>query len=109
MSDVPLRKKLAGSDSYGHEWAKDGAVVNVPYDTAMELLAIPDAGFSVADTPEDLAAQAAGDTSGPERESDPEVTEPDPAEPMDEIAPEPDAPATDAPAKKTTARRSTKA
>jgi hypothetical protein len=103
MSDVPLRKRLAGSDSYGHEWAEDGAVVNVSYDVAMELLAIPDAGFSVADTPEDLAA------ADEAKDPDPEVTEPDPAEPMDEVAPDPEAPATDAPAKKTAARRSTKA
>lgn len=51
MSTVHLRKERAGSDSWGHDWPEDGAVVEVDYDQAMVLLAIPDAGFTVVDKP----------------------------------------------------------
>ncbi|WP_327066896.1 hypothetical protein [Kitasatospora sp. NBC_01302] len=51
MPTVPLRKRLAGSDSYGHAWPEDGSVIDVDYEQAMDLLAIPDAGFTVADQP----------------------------------------------------------
>lgn len=46
---VPVRKLRAGNDSYGNCWEEDGSVVEVPYDQAMDLVAIPDGGFSVAD------------------------------------------------------------
>ena len=45
-----IRKAKAGSDSYGHTWAKDGAVVDVPQEQAWTLLAIPDGGFTDAET-----------------------------------------------------------
>lgn len=91
MSTVPIRKRLAGSDSYGHVWAEDGAVVDVDYDQAMTLLAIPDGGFTVA-----------------EDQPDPDVAEPDPGPEMSEVAPEPEPDASDTtPAKKTVSRRRT--
>lgn len=71
MAMVRVRKQYAGGDSFGHVWAEDGAVVEMPYEQAMELLAIPDAGCSIAD--DDDAA---------------EVTEP---------APAPDSPVSEAP------------
>lgn len=98
MPTVPVRKALAGSDSFGHSWPKDGAVIDVDYNEAMALLAIPDGGFSVADQPGDK----------PEPEPSAEVSEPDPAQgELSEIDPKPDD-ATDKPAaKKTAARRRT--
>lgn len=41
-----LRKEQAGSDSFGHVWETDGAVVEVPEEQAHQLLRIQDAGFS---------------------------------------------------------------
>lgn len=46
---IPIRKAQAGSDSLGHVWEEDGAVVRVSPPHAEVLLAIKDAGFSVAD------------------------------------------------------------
>lgn len=46
---IPLRKAQAGSDSLGHIWEEDGAVVRVSPAHAEVLLAIKDAGFTVAD------------------------------------------------------------
>lgn len=47
-----LRKEQAGSDSFGHVWEADGAVVEVPEEEARQLLRIADAGFSeVAEVP----------------------------------------------------------
>lgn len=47
-----LRKEIAGSDNFGHEWSEDGAVVDVPEHEARQLLTIKDAGFSeVAEVP----------------------------------------------------------
>lgn len=84
MSTVHLKKTRAGSDSWGHEWPGDGAVVEVEYDQAMALLAIPDGGFSVVDNPE------------PEPESSSENT-PEETEEVSEVAPEPDPDAKPAP------------
>lgn len=50
---VPVRKAYAGSDSHGHVWPEDGAVVHMDYDLAMELVAIPDGGFSVVELEEE--------------------------------------------------------
>lgn len=58
MAMVRVRKQYAGSDSFGHVWAEDGAVVEMPYEQAMELLAIPDAGCSVADEPGEVTEPA---------------------------------------------------
>jgi hypothetical protein len=86
MSTVPLRKARAGSDSYGHVWPEDGVVVDVDYEQALVLLAIPDGGFTVA-------------------EDQPEVTEPDPGPELSEVAPDPEPDASDTPPAKKTARR----
>lgn len=87
MSTVHLRKAHAGSDSQGHVWPEDGAVVEVDYDHALVLLAIPDGGFSVVDSPE----------SESESESEPESSDnkaPAEAEEVSEVAPEPEPDAT---------------
>lgn len=98
MSTVPLRKASAGGDSFGHQWPEDGAVVQVEYDQAMTLLAIPDGGFTVADQPED-----------PEPETSTDVSEPGESADMSEVAPDQEPDASPAPAKKTAARRTPKA
>ncbi|MFE9844677.1 hypothetical protein [Streptomyces goshikiensis] len=42
-----IRKSSAGSDSFGHVWPEDGAVVEIEdADQIAALMAIPDAGFS---------------------------------------------------------------
>lgn len=42
-----IRKNHAGSDSFGHHWGKDGAVVEIDDpDQIAALLAIPDGGFA---------------------------------------------------------------
>ena len=46
---VQISKARAGSDSYGHVWASDGAVVDVAEDEAQALVAIPDGGFAVVE------------------------------------------------------------
>ncbi|MFD9564348.1 hypothetical protein [Streptomyces sp. NPDC059994] len=103
---MPLIKKdQAGSDSLGHVWPEDGAVVEMPHEEAEELLAIPDGGFSLASrgeasedggADEDLdldAAQAHND----DPEANPEFSEVDPKT-QDTEAPKPTA-------KKTAARK----
>lgn len=79
MSTVHLRKARAGSDSWGHSWPEDGAVTEVDYDQALVLLAIPDGGFSVVDTPQPEPSSEP-DTDGAASE-EPEVSE---------VAPEPE-------------------
>lgn len=42
-----IRKEHAGSDSFGHVWPEDGAVVDIDdHDQIASLMAIPDGGFS---------------------------------------------------------------
>ncbi|KIF00859.1 hypothetical protein PL81_38755 [Streptomyces sp. RSD-27] len=42
-----IRKHAAGSDSFGHIWSEDGAVVEIEDgDQIAALIAIPDGGFS---------------------------------------------------------------
>jgi hypothetical protein len=84
MPTVPLRKASAGADSFGHTWPEDGSVVEVDYDQAMTLLAIPDAGFTVAEAQPEAA----------------EVSEPDTLPDLSEVAPEPELDASPAPAKR---------
>lgn len=91
MSTVPVRKASAGSDSWGHVWPKDGAVVDVDYEQALTLVGIPDGGFSIA-----------------EDKRQPDVTEPAPAqEELSEVDPTSQDATDSAPAKKTAARRRT--
>jgi len=117
--DVNVRKTQAGADSFGNTWPEDGAVVPVPYDQAVILLAIPDGGFSVVDTPAEAAPaedpQAVPEPSSepePEPESEPDggeaaqLSEIDPDAPEGEPGAEPEPEAKPA-AKKTAARKTT--
>ncbi len=56
---VKLRKEHPGAASTGHVWPTDGAVVEVPEDVAAVLLAIADAGFSVAPSKHEAPAEPA--------------------------------------------------
>lgn len=97
-----IRKDRAGSDSFGHTWNEDGAVVEMPHEEAEDLLAIPDGGFTLvvpdADSadPEPLGDAAPEDE--PEPDGNPEFSEIDPKAPADE-------PETKPAAKKTAAKR----
>lgn len=48
---VALRKVVAGSDSFGNVWLRDGAVIDVPPEQAVVLLRIKDAGITEAPSP----------------------------------------------------------
>lgn len=48
-----LKKRHAGSDSFGHVWETDGATVEVTDDEAYELLRVHDSGFEAVDAPDD--------------------------------------------------------
>jgi hypothetical protein len=92
-----IRKTAAGSDSFGHVWPEDGAVVEIDDpEKIASLMAIPDAGFSEV-TP-------AGDD-----DSDPVDDDPEAKKEISEI--DPNAPAAEpeakTPAKKATARKAT--
>ena len=102
-----IRKTAAGSDSFGHVWPEDGAVVEIddPEQIA-SLMAIPDAGFSeVTPTGDDSDNDPPGDPDG---KKDPGDGNPD-AKEISEI--DPNAPAAEpeskTPAKKTAARKAT--
>ncbi|WP_055588642.1 hypothetical protein [Peterkaempfera griseoplana] len=121
-----VRKAVAGSDSFGHEWPHDGAVVEMPHEEAEALLAIADGGFElVADPAPGPEDQDPDDTTGSgdddqdpaeeepdageeEPDADPAVTEPAPEQPqtLDEVAPEPAA-EDEKPAPRRNARRKT--
>lgn len=63
MSNVYVRKARAGVDSAGHDWAEDGAVVPVPYQHALVLVAISDGGFTIVEAlSEDTASEVSPDT-----------------------------------------------
>jgi len=47
-----LRKEKAGSDSFGHTWKTDGAIIDVLNTEASILLRIQDGGFSEVCEPE---------------------------------------------------------
>lgn len=89
---VRLRKEKAGSDSFGHVWAEDGAIVAVPHDQAVELLAIPGGGFTAVGPP-----TAAGGVE--------QVAEPAEAAEVTEPAPGPEAQVTEPAPKARQARR----
>jgi hypothetical protein len=50
MAVINVRKARAGTDSAGHRWAADGAVIAVPVEHALALTRIPDGGFSIIET-----------------------------------------------------------
>ena len=91
-----IRKQQAGSDSYGHVWPEDGAVVEIEDGEQIAfLMAIPDGGFSeVTPSTEETPADPDGD-GDPDKK---EISEVDPDAPADEPQAKP-------PAKKTAARR----
>ncbi|MFK0045532.1 hypothetical protein ACIQU4_15665 [Streptomyces sp. NPDC090741] len=101
-----IRKAAAGSDSHGHVWDCDGAVVEIDDpDQIAALMAIPDAGFSEV-TPSGKAEPAPAAPDPAEDDSDDgadlaadEIAEVDP---KDE-----DVEAPKAAAKKTAARKTT--
>jgi len=57
MAVINVRKARAGTDSAGHRWPADGAVIEVPVEHALTLTRIPDGGFSIVEvSSEELAA-----------------------------------------------------
>lgn len=92
-----IRKEQAGSDSFGHTWDADGAVVEIDDgEQIASLMAIPDGGFSeVTPTAGDSGDDGDADDSGGDPGKTPEFAEVDPK----------DDDATPAPAKKTAARK----
>ena len=46
---VNVRKAHAGTDSAGHTWPTDGAVIEVPVEHALVLVRIPDGGFAIVE------------------------------------------------------------
>lgn len=64
MPTVKICKARAGSSSHGHTWPTDGAVVEVPYEDACELLRIPDGGFTEA--PAEAASDEVPEEDSPE-------------------------------------------
>lgn len=99
MQMVRVRKEKAGSSSLGHEWPEDGAIVEMPYHEAMDLLAIADSGCSVVDEPEtveegpDPAAgggeEPAVTVAVPGPAAEPQREEPEPEQPQAEEEPKP--------------------
>ena len=95
-----VRKAQAGSTSHGHQWLRDGQILQVPDEHAVALLAIADAGFEEVN-PDDLPDvwdadpdEAGDDPVDDETDDDGDgeddgepVTEPAPAEPVTEPAP----------------------
>ncbi len=103
--DVNIRKDQAGNDSLGNTWPEDGAVVPVPYEQAVILLAIQDGGFSVVEPPaEDPEVSADPEPEPDAGEQSAELSEIDPGAPESEPAAEPEPEAKPA-AKKTAARK----
>ena len=48
---VSVRKSHAGTDSAGHTWPTDGAVIEVRVEHALALARIPDGGFAIIEPP----------------------------------------------------------
>lgn len=75
-----LRKEKAGT-TVDHVWDEDGAVVEVPYELGLELLAIPNGGFTEvaqAEAAEPPAEDPPADPPAPEQPGD-EVRKPNQA------------------------------
>ncbi|WP_230418319.1 hypothetical protein [Catenulispora pinistramenti] len=59
LNRIRVRKAHTGTDSAGHTWPTDGAVIEVPVEHALVLARIPDGGFTIiehAETPEPVEA-----------------------------------------------------
>ncbi len=86
---IPLRKACGGAtltspDGQQYHWAEDGDVVQVPHDFAVTLLAIPGAGYSVADgeaKAESVAEDEPAEVTEPAPKAEAAVTEPAPRKP----------------------------
>ena len=64
---VNVRKAHAGTDSAGHTWPADGAVIAVPVEHALMLVRIPDGGFTIIENPDGpKSAEAVENTEPPE-------------------------------------------
>jgi len=104
-----IRKAQAGSDSFGNTWDSDGSVVEVPHEQAEQLLAIDDAGFTLAEGPA-VESDPDGDDDPDDGKENPEFSEVNPDVPTGspEVDPEPLPEVEDKPkpaAKKTAARK----
>ncbi|MFG2412275.1 hypothetical protein [Streptomyces goshikiensis] len=74
-----IRKSAAGSDSFGHTWPKDGAVIEInDGDEIAALMSIPDGGFSEV-TPDGGAREEPVDAA-PSEGDQVELSEVDPAD-----------------------------
>ena len=63
---VNVRKVRAGTDSAGHTWPTDGAVIEVPVEHALLLARIPDGGFVIL---EDLGVNSGSEATEPSAET----------------------------------------
>ena len=106
MAMIPVRKeregsaagRLADGSGWSYEWPADGAVVEVPYEVALDLLAIPHGGYSaVADDEQETAADG-----GEESDEARQIEEPAPDPDGGELSEDP--PARRRPAKKSAAK-----
>jgi hypothetical protein len=88
---VFVRKAQAGADSYGNRWPVDGHVLDLPRDQGIDLLAIPDGGFSEAPDYVPPADPDAGDDGdgGPDGDKTTEIAEPAPPTPTAVTEPAP--------------------
>lgn len=67
---VNVRKFHAGTDSAGHTWPTDGAVIAVPVEHAMVLVRIPDGGFAIVENPGTPANTGADENPEPSETPD---------------------------------------
>ena len=74
---VRVRKARAGTDSAGHHWPTDGAVIEVDPDHALVLARIPDGGFAIVETAEPA------ENAEPAQQVEPD----EPAEPAEPVEP----------------------
>jgi hypothetical protein len=84
---VNVRKVHAGTDSAGHIWPTDGAVIEVPVEHALMLVRIPDGGFVIVENASNQAETEAVETAKPpepaEKEAKPSTARPPRAKPED--------------------------
>jgi hypothetical protein len=100
---VFVQKARAGSDSYGNHWPVDGHVLDLPTEQAVDLLSIPDGGFSAATAAEPPPPPPPGGEADDDPADDTvpaEVLEPAPAAPTAVTEPAPKRTTTRKPARK---------